>query len=104
MTEGDMSGFIKMTGIAYGTTSGGGTVDASGTGTQGSAMGNFGRFGTFSERYSETIEAPFPYVLRLYETGEAVFELYSATGGPVTVKFYGTVDKIPGEETTVVRP
>jgi hypothetical protein len=100
MTEGDMSGFITMSGIAYGTTSGSGGVDASGVYASGHAENILG----YSERYSETIETPFPYVIRLYETGEAVFELYSANGGPVTVKFYGTVDKIPVEETTLVRP
>jgi hypothetical protein len=103
MTEGDMSGFIEMTGIAYGTTSGGGTVDASGVYTQGSATVSAPFVGTFSERYSDEIVSPFPYIIRLYETGEAVFELHSANGGPVTVKFYGTIDKIPVGETQVVK-
>jgi hypothetical protein len=98
MTSGDMSGYIKITGIAYGTTSGAGTVDASGKQTQGyaSALG-------YSERYSEVIDSPFPYILRLYETGEAVFEVFSANGGPVTVKFYGTIDKIRVEDTQVIK-
>jgi hypothetical protein len=104
MTEGDMSGYLNVTGIAYGTTSGSGTVDASGKAMQGWATASHPLAGTFSDRYNETLEYPFPYVIRLYETGEAVFELYSANGGPVTVKFYGTVDKIPVEQTTLVKP
>ncbi|MDR0906743.1 MAG: hypothetical protein LBN00_11345 [Oscillospiraceae bacterium] len=103
MTEGDMSGYITMTGIAYGTTSGSGSVDASGVYMQGSATASAPFVGTFSERYSEEIVSPFPYILRLYETGEAVFELHSANGGPVTVKFYGTIDKIPVGDTQLIK-
>jgi hypothetical protein len=103
MTDGDMSGYLQMTNIAYGTTSASGTVDASGVYTQGSATASIPLVGTFSERYSETIETPFPYIIRVYETGEVVFELYSANGGPVTVKFYGTIDKKRVEDTEVVK-
>ncbi|MDR1765867.1 MAG: hypothetical protein LBR77_07245 [Lachnospiraceae bacterium] len=99
MTEGDMSGFVKLTGIAYGTTSGEGTVDASGAYSQGWATGTYPFVGTLSERYSEPIEAPFPYMIRIYETGQVVFELYSSNGGPVSVKFYGTIDKVPVGQT-----
>ena len=99
MTEGDMSGYLSMTGIAYGTTSGSGSVDASGKAMQGGAITSAPLVGTFSERYSETLENPFPYIIRVYETGEAVMELHSANGGPVTVKFYGTIDKVRVEDT-----
>ena len=101
MTDGDMSGYIDMTGIVGGIADASGSVDASGTQTQGSAYASV--FGTtYSERYDETIENPFPYALRVYETGDVVFELYSSSGGPVTVKFYGTIDKIPVEDTQLV--
>ena len=103
MTEGDMSGFLQLTNIAYGTTSGGGTVDASGKNTQGSAVVSHPLVGTFQERYEEVIETPMPYTLEVYDAGQVVFTLYSANGGPVTVKLYGTIDKIPVEETTLIR-
>jgi hypothetical protein len=79
-------------------------VDASGVYTEGWATASHPLVGTFSERYNESIETPFPYIIRLYESGEAVFELYSANGGPVTVKFYGTIDKIRVEDTQLVNP
>lgn len=101
MTDGDMSGYINMTGIVGGIADASGSVDASGQQSQGDAYASvFGM--TFTERYAETIENPFPYALRVYETGEVVFELYSSTGGPITVKFYGTIDKIPIEDTQPV--
>ena len=98
MTEGDMSGYIQMTGLAYGTTTGGGIVDASGTQISGGATASMPGIGSFTERYDEAIENPFPYTIKVY--GEnVVMELFSANGGPVTVKFYGTIDKIPVEDT-----
>ena len=97
MTEGDMSGYINMTGIAYGTTSGGGGVDASGKSMSGSASASALGY-TFTERYSETLESPFPYTIKVYGNN-VVMELFSAQGGPVTVKFYGTIDKVPVENT-----
>ncbi len=101
MTDGDMSGYINMTGIVGGVADASGSVDSSGTQSQGSGYASM--FGmTFTERYSETIENPFPYALRVYETGDVVFELYSSTGGPVTVKFYGTIDKVPVGDTQLM--
>ena len=101
MTSGDMSGYINMTGIVGGIADASGSVDASGQQTSGDAYASvFGM--TFTERYDENIESPFPYALRVYDTGDVVFELYSSTGGPVTVKFYGTIDKIPVDDTQLV--
>jgi len=101
MTAGDMSGYINMTGICFGIAGASGTVDESGVQTQGSAYAS--AFGySFSERYAEEIQNPFPYAIRVYETGQVVFELYSSNGGPVTVKFYGTIDKIPVGDTVTV--
>jgi hypothetical protein len=107
MTEGDMSGYIQMTGIAYGTTTGGGSVDASGTQMQGSARARLATiFGTFdySDSYAETVDSPFPYSLKIYESGQVVFTLYSSNGSPVTVKFYGKIDKVRVEDTERVKP
>jgi hypothetical protein len=107
MTEGDMSGYIQMTGIAYGTTTGGGSVDASGTQVQGTARTRldtiFGSF-DYSDSYSETVDSPFPYSLKIYESGKVVLTLYSSNGSPITVKFYGKIDKIRVEDTAIVRP
>ncbi|MDR0380759.1 MAG: hypothetical protein LBH86_02005 [Oscillospiraceae bacterium] len=104
MTEGDMSGYINMTGIAYGTTGGSGSVDAGGTYMEGYATASAPLVGTFSERYSDTIDKPFPYLINVYDNDQVVFVLHSANGGPVQVRFYGTIDKIPVEETTLLRP
>ncbi len=102
MTDGDMSGYVNMNGIVGGIASASGTVDASGTQTQGDAYASaFGM--TFTERYDETIENPFPYALRVYDTGDVVFELYSSSGGPITVKFYGTIDKVPVKDTLLLQ-
>ncbi len=101
MTAGDMSGYVQLNGIVGGVASASGGVDSSGTHSQGDAYASI--FGmTFTERYDETITNPFPYALRVYETGQVVFELYSSTGGPITVKFYGTIDRVPVEDTQIV--
>jgi hypothetical protein len=60
--------------------------------------------GTFTERYSDAIDKPFPYLINVYDNNQVVFVLHSANGGPVQVRFYGTIDKIPVEDTTLVRP
>ncbi len=102
MTEGDMSGFVAMTGIAYGTTDAYGSVDASGQNVQASADAFVPFVGRFSERYSGTIETPMPYTLEIYGEGQVVVTLYSANPSPITVKFYGTIDKIPVGQTQLV--
>ena len=102
MTEGDMSQSYSVTGImGIGSASGG--MDASGTHISGSAIAHSPLGGVYTDRYDETFDAPFPYILRVYETGQVVFELHSASGGPVVIKFYGTIDKIPVSETTIVK-
>ena len=102
MTEGDMSQSYSVTGImGMGSASGG--MDASGTHVSGHAVAHSPLGGVYTDRYDETYDAPFPYIIRVYETGQVVFELHSANGGPVVIKFYGTIDKIPVSETTVVK-
>jgi hypothetical protein len=91
MTEGDMSGYLNMTRLA---------CDAA-NGNAERASGVYASLEArpqpvaFSERYKKEIDLPFPYAIRIYETGEAEFELYLAYGGSETVKFYGKVDKVP---------
>lgn len=102
MTEGDMSQSYSVTGVmGIGSASGG--MDASGEHISGSAVAHSPLGGVFTDRYDETFDAPFPYIIRVYETGQVVFELHLATGGPVVIKFYGTIDRIPVSETTVVK-
>ena len=40
-----------------------------------------------------------PLVLRIFPDNQVVLELYSSTGGPFIAKFYGTLDRIPVENT-----
>lgn len=102
MTEGDMSQSYSVTGV-MGIASASGGQDASGSHISGGGVAHSPLGGTFTERYDETFESPFPYIIRVYETGQAVFELHSPMGGPVVIKFYGSIDKIPVEQTTVVK-
>ncbi len=102
MTSGDMSQSYSVTGV-MGIASASGSMDASGTHIQGSGIAHSPLGGTYTSRYSEDFDAPFPYIIRVYETGDVVFELHSSEGGPVVIKFYGTIDKIPVGETTVVK-
>jgi len=102
MTEGDMSQSYSVSGV-MGIASASGGMDASGTHISGSAVAHSPLGGVFTDRYDETFDAPFPYVIRVYETGQVVFELHSPNGGPVVIKFYGTIDKIPVSQTTVVK-
>ena len=102
MTEGDMSQSYSVTGI-MGIASASGGMDASGKHISGSAVAHSPLGGVYTDRYDETLDAPFPYIIRVYETGQVVFELHSSSGGPVVIKFYGTIDKIPVSETTVIK-
>ncbi|MDR1765794.1 MAG: hypothetical protein LBR77_06860 [Lachnospiraceae bacterium] len=111
MTEGDMGQYMKLTGIMNGTVdayaasdSAGENVISSGTADI-NLISDTGILNIVNERYAdqEKIEIPFPYTIKAYDTGDVVFELFSSQGGPVTVKFYGTIDKVPVEETTLVK-
>lgn len=104
MTSGDMSTFFSVSGVFSGVAySAEGSSDSSGGHISGSAIAHAPFIGqTFTERYSEDFQSPFPYIIRVYETGEVVLELHSSNGGPVVVKFYGTIDKVPVEATTTV--
>jgi len=102
MTEGDMSNSYSVTGImGIGSASGG--IDASGKHISGYGIARSPLGGVYTDRYSEDFFAPFPHIIRVYESGDVVFELHSATGGPVVIKFYGTIDRIPVSETSIVR-
>ena len=100
MTSGDLSGSYAITGV-MGIASAHATVDTAGTHVEGAGTA-VSPFGVFHERYSKDFESPFPYVIRVYEDGRVVFELHSPNGGPVVIKFYGTLDRIPVSQTTVV--
>ena len=55
-----------------------------------------------SERYDEPIYNPFPYTVLVFPGGRAMFTLYNYKGGPVTVVWTGTIDRVPVSETIVV--
>lgn len=109
MTDGDMSGYFQMNGILGGIVDGKSEVDASGKNVAADIRVAFGLYGEgglvykFDERYSETdtFENPIPYTLKVYPDGNVVMTLYSSQGGPVTTKCYGTIDKVPVEDTIV---
>ncbi len=100
MTSGDIgysysiSGVMGMAGGKATLAEDGSSVEASGKAVT--------PLGSYSDRYDKDYDAPFPYVIRVYGNGRAVFELHSPEGGPVTIKFYGQIDRIPVSQTTVV--
>lgn len=102
MTEGDMSNSYSVSGV-MGIASASGSIDASGTHISGGGIAHSPLGGVYTSRYSEDFFAPFPHIIRVYDTGDVVFELHSPNGGPVVIKFYGTIDKIPVSETTVAK-
>ncbi len=102
MTEGDMSQSYSVSGV-MGIADASGGQDASGSHISGGAVAHSPLGGTITERYDETFDAPFPYIIRVYDTGDVVFELHSPMGGPVVIKFYGSIDAVPVSETTVVK-
>ena len=104
MTSGDMGTYFKLNG-------GNGIFFAKGQGGADEQMktsaGNvkvttiFGK--TFTERYEDPIDSPFPYTVKVYPDGSVLFTLYNYNGSPLTVEWTGTIDRIPVEETIVVR-
>ncbi|MBU9728456.1 hypothetical protein [Diplocloster modestus] len=114
MTDGDMSGYFQMNGILGGIVDGKSEIDSAGKNVVADVRVAFGLYDLssgamlykFDERYSEsdTFENPIPYTLKVYPDNNVVMTLYSSQGGPVTTKCYGTIDKVPVEQTTVVKP
>ena len=104
LTEGDLSAFMALTGIAYGTTSASSYVDSSGKNVEAEGEAYLPLAGYFHERYSEEIENPIPYSVEVYEEDQVVVSFYSADGSPIVLKFYGTIDKKPVEETLLMKP
>lgn len=54
---------------------------------------------TYNASYDKNTICPFPHTISIYPNHIVVFELFSAEGGPITAKFYGTIDKIPVGQT-----
>ena len=104
MTDGDMSTYAAMSGSFMGVNyAGEGGMDASGSHLDASGVASSPSAGVFHERESKDYEMPFPYVIKVYNTGEVLFTLYSSGGGPVVIKFYGKIDRVPVSETTVIK-
>ncbi|MDR3277171.1 MAG: hypothetical protein LBT12_00205 [Oscillospiraceae bacterium] len=112
MTDGDMSGYFQMNGILGGIVEGRSEVDEQGKNVAADVRVAFGLYAIgsliwkFDERYTETetFENPLPYTIKVYGDNNVVMTFFSANGGPVTTKLYGTIDKIPVGETTAIRP
>lgn len=100
MTSGDIAQSYAISGV-LGIASAHGSIDESGSRVEGAGKA-VSPWGVYSDRYDKEYDAPFPYVIRVYGNDKVVFELHSPEGGPVTIKFYGTIDRIPVSETTVV--
>ena len=100
MTSGDIAYTYSVSGV-MGIGSGKGSIDASGRHVEGSGRA-VSPWGVFTDRYEKDYDAPFPYVIRVYEGGKVVFELHSPEGGPFVIRFYGHIDRIPVSQTTVV--
>ena len=101
MTEGDMSTYLKINGspspLAY--ANGYAKTDSTGKEMDVDTKGYVFTGQTFTNRYTDPIDSPFPYTLKLYEDHSVVFTLYNAKGGPVTVNWKGKIDSIPVENT-----
>ena len=112
MTDGDMSGYFQMNGVLGGIVDGTSEVDETGQNVAADVRVAFGLYANgslvykFDERYSNTekFENPLPYTIKVYPDNNVVMTFYSAQGGPVTTKCYGTIDKIPVGQTIVARP
>ncbi len=104
MTEGDMGTYFKMNGgpLLWFVKADAGT-DSKYSHVEGSANVKTILGISASERYDEPIDSPFPYTVLVFPNGRAMFTLYNYKGGPVTVVWTGTVDRIPVSETTVVK-
>ncbi|MBP5280526.1 MAG: hypothetical protein J6Z03_08575 [Erysipelotrichaceae bacterium] len=105
MTEGDMGTYLKIGGGVFpyyggnsyaATDSSGSTLDV-----DAKATALFAR--TVAQRYSEPIDSPFPYSIKVYEDKDVLFTLYNSKGGPFTAKWKGQLSKIPVEDTIVVK-
>ena len=100
MTAGDIGYSYSISGV-MGMAGGKATFAEDGSGVEASGKA-VTPWGSYSDRYDKDYDAPFPYVIRIYGNDRAVFELHSPEGGPVTIKFYGHVDRIPVSQTEVV--
>ena len=100
MTSGDISSTYAVSGV-MGMASAQGSIDESGSHVAGSGRA-VSPLGVYTDRYEKEYESPFPYVIRVYGNDRVVFELHSPEGGPVVIKFYGRIDRIPVSQTVVV--
>ena len=104
MSEGDMGTYVKLNGGAFPLYFGHSyaKTDSSGSSLDADASVASMFTGTIAERYTEPIDSPFPYTIKLFDNRDVLFTLYNAKGGPVTVTWRGTLSCIPIEDTIVV--
>ena len=100
MTEGDLGEFLKLNGgMLYWRVSGGAETSKTGQDLHVDEKAVV-LYKTINERYDEVIGSPFPYTLKVFDNGKVLFTLHNSNGGPVTVDWLGSIDRIPVEETT----
>jgi hypothetical protein len=104
MTDGDLSGYFEANNIVMGTTSAKSEVNAAGDHVDAEGAAVIPLVGIMTERYSEDVKNALPYTVKIYDGNNVVVTFYNTNGSDITVRCYGTIDKIPVEDTTVVKP
>ncbi|MDR3121101.1 MAG: hypothetical protein LBU58_07205 [Clostridiales bacterium] len=103
MTDGDLSAYFQANNIVMGTTTAGSEINAAGDHVDAEAVAVIPLAGVMRERYSEDVSNALPYTIKIYDGGNVVVTFYNTNGSPITVRCYGTIDRIPVEETTVIK-
>ncbi len=104
MTEGDLSQYIKTTGlIGFVPTSAHAEVDTEGHMVTGAAHVFVPIVNQqINTSIEDEIECPFPYTLSIFSDGSVLFRVFNSNGGPFALNFIGKMDKIPVGETTKI--
>lgn len=104
MTEGDLREYAKVTGlISIVGVNAHYETDEKGEQLTGAATAAVPLAGVYHSSTNEAIDTPFPYTISVFDDGKVVLRLYNSSGGPYSLNFYGTWDKIPVSETVTVK-
>ena len=104
MTEGDMSVYLKLGGgNGIYAAAGSASTDAEGKHTTGGATATTILSPTYSSKIDEYEDSPFPYTIKTFPDGTALFTLYNAKDPNVKVYWNGTIDAIDVDQTIVVK-
>jgi hypothetical protein len=86
-----------------GTTTVGSEINAEGDHVDAEGVFVLPLVGVMTERYSEPVKNPLPHTIKIYDGGNVVVTFYNTDGSPITVRCYGTIDKKPVSETTLIK-